>query len=180
MVGKGKPAEITVSVSVHVPKPHTPFQWAAMDDLDTVERKQGILRAAARPHRALKLKTHDARAGVLEAIFARGDRPLADVLERAWRNGARFDSWDDQLDLTAWKEALAKAARETDIPEGGTMQGYGVKFYPPGHRFAGQNERAFPAVFQVIEGKFALVYPKTVATAQPVLPLPASSPFAAR
>jgi branched-chain amino acid transport system substrate-binding protein len=77
-------------------------------------------------------------------------------------------------------EALAKAARETDIPEGGTMQGYGVKFYAPGHRFAGQNERAYPAVFQVIEGKFELVYPKAVATAPPVLPLPASSPFAAR
>lgn len=77
-------------------------------------------------------------------------------------------------------EALAQAARETDIPEGGTMQGYGVKFYPPGHRFAGQNERAYPAVFQVVEGKFTLVYPKSVATAPPVLPLPASSPFAAR
>jgi len=77
-------------------------------------------------------------------------------------------------------DALAAAARETDIPDGGTMQGYGVKFYPPGHRFAGQNERAFPAVFQVIEGKFALVYPKNVATAAAVLPLPASSPFAAR
>jgi branched-chain amino acid transport system substrate-binding protein len=77
-------------------------------------------------------------------------------------------------------DALAKAARETDIPEGGTMQGYGVKFYPAGHRFAGQNERAYPAVFQIIESKFELVYPKVVATAQPVLPLPASSPFAAR
>ncbi len=77
-------------------------------------------------------------------------------------------------------DALAAAARETDIPDGGTMQGYGVKFYPPGHRFAGQNQRAFPAVFQIIEGKFELVYPQTVATAQPVLPLPASSPFAAR
>src|SRR5207248_2436024 len=51
-------------------------------------------------------------------------------------------------------EALAKAARDTDIPEGGTMQGYGVKFNPPGHRFAGQNERSFPAVFEIIEGKF--------------------------
>ncbi|MBI4543293.1 MAG: ABC transporter ATP-binding protein, partial [Gemmatimonadetes bacterium] len=77
-------------------------------------------------------------------------------------------------------DALAKAARETDIPEGGTMQGYGVKFYPPGHRFAGQNARAFAAVFQIIEGKFELVYPKSTATAAPVLPLPASSPFAAR
>src|SRR5206468_11649351 len=77
-------------------------------------------------------------------------------------------------------DALAAAARETDIPGGGTMQGYGVKFYPHGRRFAGQNLRAFPAVFQIIEGKFELVYPQTVATAQPVLPLPASSPFAAR
>ena len=77
-------------------------------------------------------------------------------------------------------DALAKASRETDIPDGGTMQGYGVKFFPPGHRFAGQNERAYPAVFQMIEGKFAMVYPKNVATSPPVLPLPASSPFAAR
>src|SRR3990170_7514175 len=77
-------------------------------------------------------------------------------------------------------DALAKAARDTDIPEGGTMQGYGVKFNPPGHRFAGQNQRAFPAVFQIIEGKFELVFPKTVATAQPILPLPASSPLAVR
>ncbi len=77
-------------------------------------------------------------------------------------------------------DAIAKAARETDIPEGGTMMGYGVKFYPPGHQFAGQNERAFPVIFQVIEGKLELVYPKTVATASPILPLPASSPFALR
>ena len=75
-------------------------------------------------------------------------------------------------------DALAKAARETDIPEGGTMQGYGVKFYPVGHRYAGQNERAFPAVFEIIEGKFEIVYPKTAATSAPILPLPASSPLA--
>lgn len=77
-------------------------------------------------------------------------------------------------------DALAKAARDTDIPEGGTMQGYGVKFNPPGHRFAGQNQRSFPAVFEIIEGKFELVFPKTVATAPPLLPLPASSPLAVR
>jgi branched-chain amino acid transport system substrate-binding protein len=94
---------------------------------------------------------------------------LNDVLPRAIQKHGGFTP-----------EALAKAARETDIPEGGTMQGYGVKFNQPGHRFAGQNERAFPAVFQIIEGKFELVYPQTVATAQAVLPLPASSPFAAR
>ena len=94
---------------------------------------------------------------------------LNDVLPRAIQKHGGFGP-----------EALAKAARETDIPEGGTMQGYGVKFNPPGHAFAGQNARAFPAVFQVVEGKFEVVFPKTVQTASPILPLAASSPYAAR
>jgi branched-chain amino acid transport system substrate-binding protein len=94
---------------------------------------------------------------------------LNDVLPRAIQKHGGFGP-----------EALAKAARETDIPEGGTMQGYGVKFHPAGHPMAGQNERAFPAVFQIVEGKFEIVYPKTVQTASPILPLAAASPFAAR
>ena len=94
---------------------------------------------------------------------------LNDVLPRAIQKHGGFSP-----------EALAKAARETDIPEGGTMQGYGVKFLPPGNPMAGQNERAFPAVFQIVEGKFEIVYPKTVQTANPILPLAASSPFGAR
>ncbi|HSE92738.1 MAG TPA: ABC transporter ATP-binding protein, partial [Methylomirabilota bacterium] len=78
-------------------------------------------------------------------------------------------------------EALAKAARETDIAEGGTMQGYGVKFNPPGHAMAGQNARALAAVFQVVDGEFKHVYPPVVASmASPPVLLPASSPFAAR
>ncbi|WP_437828545.1 TIGR03960 family B12-binding radical SAM protein [Sorangium sp. So ce1153] len=107
--GRGKPADVTVSVSTHVPKPHTPFQWAAMDTLSEVARKQQLLRDTVRPYRAVKLKTHEAHASVLEGIFARGDRPLADVLERAWQSGARFDSWDDQLKLSVWEEAFTHA-----------------------------------------------------------------------
>jgi radical SAM-linked protein len=106
-VAPGKRAEVTVSVSTHVPKPHTPFQWAAMDGLDEVARKQRLLKDTVKPHRAVTLKTHDADASVLEGVFARGDRPLADVIERAWKNGARFDSWDDQLELDVWREAFA-------------------------------------------------------------------------
>jgi branched-chain amino acid transport system substrate-binding protein len=94
---------------------------------------------------------------------------LTDVVPRAIQKHGGFGP-----------DALAAAARETDIPEGGTMQGYGVKFYPPGSPMAGQNERAFPVVFQALEGKFEVVYPKSVQTAEPVLPLPASSPFGAR
>jgi branched-chain amino acid transport system substrate-binding protein len=78
-------------------------------------------------------------------------------------------------------EALAKAARETDIPEGGTMQGYGVKFHPPGHAMAGQNMRAFAAVFQVVDSEFKHVYPPVIASlANPPVLLPASSPFLSR
>ncbi|MDC3953431.1 TIGR03960 family B12-binding radical SAM protein [Polyangium jinanense] len=104
-IGK-KNVEVTVSVSTHVPKPHTPFQWAAMDTLGEVARKQDLLRQTVRNYRNVKLKTHGADASVLEGIFARGDRSLCDVLERAYRNGARFDSWDDRLRLDVWEEAF--------------------------------------------------------------------------
>jgi branched-chain amino acid transport system substrate-binding protein len=95
---------------------------------------------------------------------------LNDVLPRAIQKHGGFSA-----------DALAKAARETDIPEGGTMQGYGVKFHPPGHPMAGQNMRAIAAVFQIVDGEFKHVYPAVVASmsAPPVL-LPASSPYLAR
>ncbi|MBI4957310.1 MAG: TIGR03960 family B12-binding radical SAM protein, partial [Myxococcales bacterium] len=108
--------EVTVSASTHVPKPHTPFQWAAMDPLAEVERKQGLLREVLREAaqgqdrraaRAVRLRTHAADGSVLEGILARGDRRIADVIEHAWRAGARFDSWDDELRLPLWEQALA-------------------------------------------------------------------------
>jgi radical SAM family uncharacterized protein/radical SAM-linked protein len=107
-VGKrmGKHPRVTVSVSTHVPKPHTPFQWAALDPLSEIERKQEILRQKARGIKGLQLRTHDATTTVLEGILARGDRRLGDVIERAYLRGARFDSWEDQLKLELWKEAL--------------------------------------------------------------------------
>ncbi|OLC16253.1 MAG: ABC transporter ATP-binding protein [Candidatus Rokubacteria bacterium 13_1_40CM_69_27] len=95
---------------------------------------------------------------------------LNDVLPRAIQQHGGFGP-----------EALAKAARETDIPEGGTMQGYGVKFQPAGHPMAGQNMRAIAAVFQVVDGEFKHVYPPVVASlSNPPVLLPASSPFAFR
>jgi radical SAM family uncharacterized protein/radical SAM-linked protein len=108
-VGKrlGRNVKVNVSVSTHVPKPHTPFQWCAMDALAEVERKQALLRDAVRRVKGLGLKLHDAPTSVLEGILARGDRRLAPVIERAFLGGARFDSWDDHLRLDLWEEALA-------------------------------------------------------------------------
>jgi radical SAM family uncharacterized protein/radical SAM-linked protein len=113
--GKGKAiarASVTVSVSTHVPKPHTPFQWCAMDTLDQIEHKQYLLRDTARSLR-VELKTHNARESVLEGVFARGDRRLADVIEEAFRNGARFDSWEEHLKLGIWQAAFTKFSVET-------------------------------------------------------------------
>jgi branched-chain amino acid transport system substrate-binding protein len=78
-------------------------------------------------------------------------------------------------------DALAKAARDTDIPEGGTMQGYGVKFQPVEHAMAGQNMRSIAAVYQVIDGELRHVYPPVIASVpNPPVVLPASSPWFAR
>lgn len=76
--------------------------------------------------------------------------------------------------------ALRKAALDLDIPEGGTIQGYGIKFAPPGHIMAGQNLRSSPVVMQYVAGKTFISYPISIQTKDPVLPLPASSPYAAR
>ncbi len=94
---------------------------------------------------------------------------LTDVLPRAIRNHGGFDP-----------EALRKAALETDIPEGGTIQGYGVRFNPPGHPMAGQNARSTPVVMQYIGGETKIVWPRALRTVDPVIPLPANHPYAAR
>lgn len=102
---KGR-AKVTVSVSTHVPKPHTPFQWCAMDSLDEIRRKQSILKNAASSAKALAVRTHASVTSVLEGILARGDRKLGPVIERAYRNGAKYDSWDEHLRLDLWEEAF--------------------------------------------------------------------------
>jgi branched-chain amino acid transport system substrate-binding protein len=76
-------------------------------------------------------------------------------------------------------DALRKAALEVDLPEGGTMLGFGVKFAGEGSPVAGQNERAFPVIVQYIDDKALVVWPKSLQHQEPVLPLPASSPYAA-
>lgn len=94
---------------------------------------------------------------------------LNDVLPRAINKHGGFSA-----------EALAKAARETDIPEGGTMQGYGVKFAGEGNPMRGQNERSIAAVYQVVDGQFRHVWPKVIASPNAPVLLPASSPWASR
>jgi branched-chain amino acid transport system substrate-binding protein len=92
---------------------------------------------------------------------------LTDVLPRAIRKHGGVDP-----------EALRKATLETDIPEGGTIQGYGVKFYGPGTSMSGQNERSTPAVMQYIGNQTTVVWPEAIKTKDAVLPLPKGHAYA--
>lgn len=92
---------------------------------------------------------------------------FSDVLPRAIKDHGGIDA-----------EALRQASLETDIPTGGTLMGFGVKFNPPEHDMAGQNDRATPVVVQYIDGKANVVWPKELQSIDPVLPLPESSPYA--
>src|SRR5437868_2642755 len=74
-------------------------------------------------------------------------------------------------------DALRKAALETDLPEGGTMLGFGVKFFGEGTPMAGQNERSFPVIIQYVDDKSFVVWPKSQAQREAVLPLPAGSTY---
>jgi len=113
-------AKVTASVSTHVPKPHTPFQWAAMDGEGEIARKQTLLAERARALR-VTLKMHENQQSHIEGIFARGDRRAGDLLERAFRLGCRFDSWDDELRVELWDQAIAETSIETGFDVARTL-----------------------------------------------------------
>lgn len=112
-------ASVTVSVSTHVPKPHTPFQWCAMDSLAEIARKQGLLREVARAER-VTLKHHDAPSSYIECVIARGDRRVGRAIALAYERGARFDGWDERFDFARWQEALRDAGVDVE-PALGTI-----------------------------------------------------------
>jgi radical SAM superfamily enzyme YgiQ (UPF0313 family) len=99
----------TVSIGGFVPKPHTPFQWAAQLGHEATDARLGKLRDAIRQDRdhgkAIKLRYHDGRPGIVEGLLSRGDRRLGNVIEQAWRDGARFDGWREHFDFDRWMRA---------------------------------------------------------------------------
>ena len=110
----GRQAQVNVSVNTFVPKPHTPFQWVPLASSRSIRQRQALLRRELRG-RGMKLDYNDPEASLLEAVLARGDRRLNDVVEQAWRLGARFDAWDDQRDFGAWMRAFAKTGLDPDF-----------------------------------------------------------------
>lgn len=99
-------AQVNLGVSTFVPKAFTPFQWAEQISIDEAHRRQGILKKALGKYPGIKFGRHMPESTFIEGILARGDRRAADLLETAWRNGARFESWDEKLDARAWMDAI--------------------------------------------------------------------------
>ncbi len=98
----GKRAEVVVSVSTHVPKPHTPFQWCQQDSVPEVRRKQALLRSRIQG-RGSKLKVHDFGTSWVEGVMSRGDRRLGAAILAAWKDGARFDGWTECFSMSRWQ-----------------------------------------------------------------------------
>ena len=100
---------ITVSASVFVPKPFTPFQWSPQLDCETVIRRQQMLRQELSKIKGIDFKYHAPDLSYIEAVFARGDRRLGTALEHAYRLGCQFDGWSEQFRYEKWLKAFAMA-----------------------------------------------------------------------
>lgn len=107
----GKKAGVNVGVSTFIPKPHTPFQWEPMDQMGNIHAKLDLLKREMRGQ-GLRLRWNNPDESIYEGFLSRGDRRVARVVERAWRNGAKFDAWYEHFDLDQWQEACAAEGLE--------------------------------------------------------------------
>ena len=103
---KRRPASVTLSVASFVPKPFTPFQWAAQNTMEELSEKQLFLKNQIR-NRKIRYNYHQSDVSVLEGVFARGDRKLGEVLIRAHELGCKLDGWNECFNLEAWKKAFS-------------------------------------------------------------------------
>ena len=116
-----KDIRCTVSIGGFVPKPHTPFQWAAQLDHETTDSRLYKLRDAIRQDRefgkSIGVRYHDGKPGVVEGLLSRGDRRVGKVIEQVWRDGQRFDGWSEHFSYDRWMTAaeIAFADEPVDV-----------------------------------------------------------------
>jgi radical SAM superfamily enzyme YgiQ (UPF0313 family) len=110
----GQRGSINAAVSWMVPRPHTPMQWSAMQTPDYFWSVRDRLKDLAR-RTPVQFRFHHIERSILEALIARGDRRLGQVIELAWRNGARFDGWDEYFDQAKWEAAFISAGVSVDF-----------------------------------------------------------------
>lgn len=99
------PAQVNISINPLIPKPHTSFQWFAMEKMEVLKDKQDYLRDKLK-NRRLKLNFHNRNMSFLEGVLSRGDRRLSQVILLAFKKGARFDAWGNHFNFELWAEAF--------------------------------------------------------------------------
>ncbi|NJP23762.1 TIGR03960 family B12-binding radical SAM protein [Microbispora sp. SCL1-1] len=109
----------TVSIGGFVPKPHTPFQWAAQCDHETVDRRLRALRDALRSDkeygRAIGYRYHDGKPSIVEGLLSRGDRRVGRVIRAVWEDGGRFDGWSEHFSFERWMAAAERAFADEPV-----------------------------------------------------------------
>lgn len=104
---KGRGLQISISCATFVPKPFTPFQFEPQDTKEMIEHKQKLLLDSVNKKR-VKVSYHDSNVSTLEAVLAKGNRKLCDVIYTAWKKGCKFDSWSEHFHYDKWIEAFEK------------------------------------------------------------------------
>ena len=122
VVGRRPGRGVCLSISPFIPKPHTPFQWERQDRLEETRAKLRWIRKRLAGG-GIEVKHHDLEATAVEGIISRGGRETADLIEGAWRRGARFDEWTEQLRPGAWMAALAEVGSSLDARFGERDEG---------------------------------------------------------
>ncbi|MDW7673896.1 MAG: B12-binding domain-containing radical SAM protein, partial [Bacillota bacterium] len=107
-LGLRKPVQVTISASSFVPKAHTPFQWEPQDQLELLKEKQEYLKGKLR-NRQISFNYHEANLSFVEAVFAKGDRKVAEALRLAHQKGCRFDGWAEYFSFEIWMKAFEEA-----------------------------------------------------------------------
>lgn len=102
---RGRPPRVRVSVSSFIPKPHTPCQWSAQDNEESLNQKHNMLQDHMRRGN-VQLSWHDPKTSLLEAALSRGDRRLGQVIYTAWKKGCRLDTWSEFHDFNKWQQAF--------------------------------------------------------------------------
>jgi radical SAM family uncharacterized protein/radical SAM-linked protein len=113
-----KHAKVFTGISTFVPKPFTPFQWAAQIPFEEVGRKHALLESRFKRNSGIKFGRHAPESTFVEGLLARGDRRTADLIEAAWRNGARLDSSSEHLNMRAWLDAAHETNFDTEAALG--------------------------------------------------------------
>ncbi|MCY6959743.1 TIGR03960 family B12-binding radical SAM protein [Clostridium brassicae] len=100
-----KGLKVTLSTSIFVPKPFTPFQWAAQNKMEDMKNKIRLLRGKIKS-RQITYNWHESPVSYMEAIIARGDRRICDVIIKAYEMGAKFDGWGEYFSFETWIKAM--------------------------------------------------------------------------